>query len=601
MQLSTYIQRTRALGGMDVPKATLDTIGGLIEEQGTTFDELLEKRSEKLKPLMLLGIWRASRRHQIHQAYLKEVAGRRRAESETQIPWALLQQTTARHEVAILERAEALAPSGRTAEHRRRDAIKTTVSLWNACLALVRKQAVLKVEKASSAPKLIDEFGDYLGRSALNDVSSHRWLGIRRGERLGALSLRFELPMEKMVDQVKARESNLLAISVSRDPRTLLEALVLPDLVEWAVELKDVEAQLLATRTACNSYLSMLTTPRTKHPLLAAVSVPARGPLGLAVVMRDGRLVASDTVTMGDDPVADLERVIGGHPVAVIVLPAESRRTKLLDTISEGFSALEVERATTKGMKGALRLSKASASTAIKRAHVLAQRVAQPLDHWLAIDPISLELADYQQELDEDELRAALEDMKALARAGVSPSDLQRSRGAGVTSGRPTARAPSKPLNPLVKSVDDLRPGMEINGVVTNITQFGAFLNIGLTHEGLVHVSELADHFVNDPNEVVSVGQHVKAQVLGVDRARRRISLSLRPPAAARMPGGGRLPQNREAGLGGSVPLDDIPGRGRGRRGGGGGGGGFGDRQRPGGNVSRAQALADLEALFKKK
>jgi uncharacterized protein len=154
----------------------------------------------------------------------------------------------------------------------------------------------------------------------------------------------------------------------------------------------------------------------------------------------------------------------------------------------------------------------------------------------------------------------------------------------------------------MLKGVDDLRPGMEINGVVTNITQFGAFLNIGLTHEGLVHVSELADHFVNDPNEVVTVGQQVKAQVLGVDRTRRRISLSLRTSNAPRPGGqanGGRPAAGRDPSANGGVPLDDIPGRGRGRRGP--PGGGFGDRQRPPSNVSRAQALADLEALFKKK
>jgi len=601
VQLSTYIQRTRALGGFDVPKATLDAIGGLIAEQNVGLEELLKKRMEKLKPLLLLGIWRASRKHQIHQAYLKEVAERRRAESDSQIPWALLQQTTARHEVAILERAEALAPTGRTSEHRRRDAIKTTVALWNACLALVRKDASLKVEFASSAMPLQKEFESYVGRAALHEITSHRWLAIRRGERLGALRLRFTLPMEKMIDQVKAREVNLLAVSVSRDPQTILEALVLPDLVEWAVTLKDLEAQFLAMKTAGNAYLSMLSSPRTKHPLMAAISVPARGQLGVAVVMRDGRLVASDTVDPGDDPVRALEGVIGGHPVAAIVLPAESRRTKLLETICGGFANLQIERATTKGMKGALRLAKSGAPNAVKRAHVLALRVAQPLEHWLAIDPVSLGLADYQQELDEDELRAALEDMKALARGGVNPGDLQRPRGGSATSGRPAARAPSKPINPMLKGVDDLRPGMEINGVVTNITQFGAFLNIGLTHEGLVHVSELADHFVNDPNEVVTVGQQVKAQVLGVDRTRRRVSLSLRTSNAPRTgaPGGGRTGPNRER-AGGGVPLDDIPGRGRGRRGPP-GGGGFGDRQRPPSNVSRAQALADLEALFKKK
>ncbi|MCB9525737.1 MAG: S1 RNA-binding domain-containing protein [Myxococcales bacterium] len=195
-------------------------------------------------------------------------------------------------------------------------------------------------------------------------------------------------------------------------------------------------------------------------------------------------------------------------------------------------------------------------------------------------------------------------DMKVLAETGVKPDDLAR------PAAKPKLpRGPAKPLNPLIKSVDDLRPGLVVNGVVTNITQFGAFVNIGLSHEGLVHVSELADHFVNDPNEVVKVNQHVEARVLGVDRARRRISLSLRPEREAPAPRAveaGVEDRDRDRDDGSKrrgVRLDDIPGRGR-RGGGGGGGGGF-DRRPPGpgGNAtgaSRAHALAELEALFKK-
>jgi uncharacterized protein len=83
-----------------------------------------------------------------------------------------------------------------------------------------------------------------------------------------------------------------------------------------------------------------------------------------------------------------------------------------------------------------------------------------------------------------------------------------------------------------VTSLDDLRPGMRLPGVVTNVTAFGAFVDIGVHQDGLVHISQLADRFVRDPNEVVHVHQPVQVTVLEVDRPRKRISLSMRSPRA---------------------------------------------------------------------
>jgi uncharacterized protein len=74
---------------------------------------------------------------------------------------------------------------------------------------------------------------------------------------------------------------------------------------------------------------------------------------------------------------------------------------------------------------------------------------------------------------------------------------------------------------------------MELEGVVTNIVAFGAFVDVGVHQDGLVHVSQLADRYVADPNAVVSVGQKVKVRVLSVDLERNRIALSMRKDATA--------------------------------------------------------------------
>ena len=69
---------------------------------------------------------------------------------------------------------------------------------------------------------------------------------------------------------------------------------------------------------------------------------------------------------------------------------------------------------------------------------------------------------------------------------------------------------------------------MTLNGIVTNITAFGVFVDVGVHQDGLVHISQMADHYIKDANEVVRLNQHVRVKVLDVDINRNRISLSMR-------------------------------------------------------------------------
>lgn len=79
-----------------------------------------------------------------------------------------------------------------------------------------------------------------------------------------------------------------------------------------------------------------------------------------------------------------------------------------------------------------------------------------------------------------------------------------------------------------VRTIDDLQEGMELPGIVTNITNFGCFVDIGIKENGLVHISQLSDQFVSDPTSVVSIHQHVRVKVLSIDRERKRIQLTMK-------------------------------------------------------------------------
>lgn len=79
-----------------------------------------------------------------------------------------------------------------------------------------------------------------------------------------------------------------------------------------------------------------------------------------------------------------------------------------------------------------------------------------------------------------------------------------------------------------VRTIDDVQEGMELPGIVTNITNFGCFVDLGIKEKGLIHVSQLADRFVSDPTTVVSIHQHIRVRVIGVDRERKRIALTMK-------------------------------------------------------------------------
>ena len=87
-----------------------------------------------------------------------------------------------------------------------------------------------------------------------------------------------------------------------------------------------------------------------------------------------------------------------------------------------------------------------------------------------------------------------------------------------------------------VHEVKDLKPGMVCPGIVTNVTNFGAFVDVGVHQDGLVHVSQMAGRFVKDPRGVIKPGDRVQARVLAVDLDKKQISLSLKPEPKPRLP-----------------------------------------------------------------
>ena len=144
------------------------------------------------------------------------------------------------------------------------------------------------------------------------------------------------------------------------------------------------------------------------------------------------------------------------------------------------------------------------------------------------------------------------------AAAGRKPLAVRHTQAASATAGRRRGRARQRLLQQLacpwvadatqgggratfesvqfkegVEKMEDLTPGMELNGVVTNITNFGAFVDVGVHQDGLVHISAMSDTFVKNPADFLKVGQKVKVRVIEIDIARKRINLSMRKHAVS--------------------------------------------------------------------
>ena len=92
----------------------------------------------------------------------------------------------------------------------------------------------------------------------------------------------------------------------------------------------------------------------------------------------------------------------------------------------------------------------------------------------------------------------------------------------------PRESMPKPILRSDVLKFDDLQEGMLLTGTVRNVIDFGAFVDIGVKHDGLVHISEMADKFVRNPSEIVSVGDIVKVKVIGIDREKQKVKLSMK-------------------------------------------------------------------------
>lgn len=405
------------------------------------------------------------------------------------------------------------------------------LQLWDGCFRLAWKEAIWQTSAPDLRHPRLDHFADLVGKKEkAEEIPPHRWLAIERGLQEGVLSLAFLWPEDKLLSQVEIHRKPLAAFVGERSSRSILQEIVLDDLPAWMKRKIRDHTQDSVTQTACQEYRELLLAPPWQQGRLAAIYIGhPRSPLAAVWLSSQGEIEASQTFEAERPWLEDLRKALHDRPPQALALPlrsADSERLNLLiREFSKPYTIFRVKEAGISVAREAYLDPRGKKEPMIASALALAARLREPFRAWGEIDPLHLGLADYQDQLDTERLRESLLDEKTIA--AWTPEQ-------APTALRPGLQTSSGRFNPLLRSLDDLKPGMVLQGMISHLTDFGAFVHLGLPEEGLIHLSELADRFVRHPSEVVRAGQTLQARVLAVDREKRTISLSLRSQASGR-------------------------------------------------------------------
>lgn len=459
-----------------------------------------------LKDLSALGSPPASVAPLLADAWRAFARWRARAQASP-LPGGLAFTTLSAHELGALE---ALPSHLHTAQ---------ALDALRAALGESLKGARVQADPAREPAALINAPGgrealDLVGHASAEEVTTTRWLAWRRNERERLLIIRALLPDDAIAQQLALRLPDATPDDAEAITRVTRDALL---------HALDERAHRDAFEEAERTYLGLLQTPPLKAERVAALFVGApRQPLGAALTDASGDLLNSTTLTPDPGWADRLKAWLRANKADAFVLPtsaADRERLKALRDLLPAVPVL-VKPAGIHAAREALQGRLAQLPREAGAAHILASRALTPGKAWADLDPVLLGIAEYQNDLPEALLRDRLLDTRALAQ------HLHQSAPPAATLqvAPPTAHR----LNPLVRTLEDLRVGMHLDAQVTNLTSFGAFVTFGLDTEGLIHISELADHRVSSPSDVLRIGQRVRARVVEVDLPRKRIGLSLR-------------------------------------------------------------------------
>ncbi len=535
---------------------------------------MLKNNDASLEPFDMASLLTLADAQREYVRWKKAARSLRRAlaQSKLALPDGSMNIAYTSQELEALERTARMCPRSGFPNHDSwAEAVKAHVGLWRAAVEQAFATGTVSISLADPDHPEAADFEAQTGTGkSLGDLAGHRWLGARRGQKAGILTINANLPWDEIHDQGKARLGQMGLLAQKRGIDLVLEELVRNDLEAVVLAVLDQQSEAKALDSARSAYLSLLATPSVMAERIVAIYVEKRGAkIGLAVLDKGGQVRHKGEFTpQSDDELRQIcADVLTSYEPDALVLPADQMDAPGQQVVEQALSSLPVHHIYTAALAEARK--RFSMGPGESSAIVLGRRALKPAREWSKVDPLSLGLGEYSRELDREKLEVVLQEAKALASRERSRKNSPTRPETGVRTA--TGRIAGKRLNPAIKTIRDLRPGMILDGIITNITRFGAFVNIGLPTEGMIHVSQLADEFVEYPSQVVRVGQHVSARVIELIPEKHRIALSLKPaPEQPALEQSGPPRNNKKTGQSRTQ------------------------------TKGRTSALADLNALFKK-
>ncbi|MBU1238249.1 S1 RNA-binding domain-containing protein [Myxococcota bacterium] len=407
--------------------------------------------------------------------------------------------------------------------------LQSVAKALSGCLAISWKHCVVRAAGLNPGAPVAQNVAELVGNQGeLAEISPHRWFALRRARQESRIEIFFELPQRDVAQHLALYSSDFQKLPGSGELPSLYESVIAPGLQRALVLRKDMDAAEAIYESARFNYRTLLTgNPVESGPVLGVYVGHDKGRIGVVWGNKSGALQKTMSLDPREDLRSKLSEALEAYPVTHAILP---QRAVAMDTLEALSRFLGGHCAVTRIREAAMTEARDKwmgpphgFSSEIAGAAALLNRALFPLTEWGRVDPLSLGLAEYPEFLQADLFRAIMADERFYC------SKLLKERNHRMGAEGNDSRS----LN-AVSAFSHLQEGMSLAGIVTNITDYGAFVSLGIKEEGLIHVSELADTYVKHPSEIVTLGQRVVVRVLSLDAAARRISLSMRDPRRPR-------------------------------------------------------------------
>jgi len=378
VRLKDFVIKTRMVDLAVFPQDRLDDLLAALEKQPSmaSMDDSWFSATEAVPQVHLQRLSDACRAWQDRERALVEAIRSLREQHLSEPPQDVLERAMVPHKIVALSRAVSLCPrQGFDSEADWIVALDAQIQAWSGAVNLAIKRGQLHCRLDMEHPEA-EKFHEYARRREnLSGLPGHRWLAMRRGERLGALHVDFEWPMANisaLVDSLKSRMGD----AVGQD---LTEKLVTSHLTDAVRAVLDRRVEEEAIKSAVAQYAELLNSPRLCDAPVGAVAVlRSDANLGVAVVDGHGKLITGTMIEPGQDQEKIIVDFLSQHRIEQVVLPATAPDRELLTRIrlglGEQFAVVTVRTAALAEARRQIREADRTIAAPIASAMVIARR-----------------------------------------------------------------------------------------------------------------------------------------------------------------------------------------------------------------------------------